>query len=96
MIEICTSYYYHPVTASIATTNVMNLINIISIDSGNTYGKRRIHAELIELGHVIGVHKTRTLMKKLNLKAIRPKKRHYCPSSGKEHKYTPNLLKPSL
>jgi putative transposase len=41
---------------------------------------------------VIGVHKTDTLMKKLNIKPIRPKKR-YCPSSGKEHEYAPNLLK---
>lgn len=71
----------------------MTLINNISIDSSNTYGKRRIHAELIELGHVIGVHKTRTFMNKLNIKAIRPKKRHYYPSSGTEHKYAPNLLK---
>jgi putative transposase len=100
MNELCrvfgvniSSYYYHLVTASVATTNVMNLINNISMDSGNTHGKRRIHAELTELGHVIGVHKTRTLMKKLNIKAIRPKECHYYPSSGNEHKYAPNLLK---
>jgi putative transposase len=84
MNELCrvfdvtlSNYYHHPVTTSVATTNVMHLINNISIDSGNTYDKRRIHAELIELGHVIGAHKTPTLMKKLNIKAIRPKKRHY-------------------
>ena len=100
MNELCrvfdvslSSYCYHPVTASVATTNVMTLINNILIDSGNTYGKRSIHAELIELGHDIGIHKTRTFMKKLNIKAIRPKKRHYYPSSGIEHKYAPNLLK---
>lgn len=100
MNELCrvfnvslSSYYYHPVTASAATINVMTLINTIAIESGNTYGKRRIHADLLELGHEIGVHKTRTLMKKLNIKAIRPKKRHYYPNSGAEHKYAPNLLK---
>ena len=100
MNELCrvfnvslSSYYYHPVKASVATTKVMTLINNISIDSGNSYGKRRIHAELIELGHEIGLHKTRTFMKKLNIKAIRPKKRHYYPSSGNEHTYAPNLLK---
>ena len=100
MNELCrvfyinlSSYYYQPVTASAATINVMTLINNILIDSGNTYGKRHIHAELVELGHEIGVHKTRTFMKRLNIKAIRPKKRHYYPNSGKEHKYAPNLLK---
>jgi hypothetical protein len=60
----------------------MTLINNISIDSGNTYGKRRIHAELFDLGHERGVHKTRTFMKKLNIKAIRPKKRDYHPTSA--------------
>ena len=100
MNELCrvfdvslSSYYYHPVTDSEETINVMTLINNISIDSGNTYGKRRIHAELIELGHKIGVHKTHVFMKKLNIKAIRPKKRHYYPSSGNEQKYASNLLK---
>lgn len=87
------SYYYKPITDNLATVAVMDLIESISIDSGNTYGKRRIHAELIELGHVVGIHKTRTLMKKLNIKAIRPQKRHYYPSSGTEHKYAPNVLK---
>ena len=100
MNELCrvfdvslSSYYYHPVTASTAIINVMTLINNISIDSGNTYGKRRIHDELVERGHEIGAHKIRTFMKKLNIKAIRPKKRHYYPSSGNEHTYAPNLLK---
>jgi transposase InsO family protein len=32
-------------------------------------------------------------MNKLNIRAIRPKKRHYYPDSGTEHKYAPNLLK---
>jgi len=49
MNELCrvldvslSSYYYLPVKASVATTNVVTLINNISIDSGNTYGKRHI------------------------------------------------------
>jgi Txe/YoeB family toxin of Txe-Axe toxin-antitoxin module len=33
--------------------NIMNLINNISIDTGNTIGKRRIHGEFIELGHAL-------------------------------------------
>ena len=32
-------------------------------------------------------------MKKLNIRAIRPKKCNYYPTSGKAHKYAPNLLK---
>lgn len=77
MNELCrlldvslSSYYYHPVKTSVAITNVVTLINNISIDSGNTYGKRHIHAELIELDHEIGVHKTRTFMKKLNTRKL--------------------------
>jgi hypothetical protein len=31
-------------------------------------------------------------MSKLNIKAIRHKKRHYYPSSGTEHKYADDLL----
>lgn len=87
------SYYYKPVTASLADINLMTLIKTISVDSGNTYGRRRIHVELTELGHDIGVYKTVNLMEKLNIKAIRPQQRHYSPLSGKEHKYAPNLLK---
>jgi hypothetical protein len=67
--------------------SLMTLIKAISVDSDNTYGRRRIHFELTELGHEIGVYKTVNLMEKLNIKAIRPKKRHYYPLSGKEYKY---------
>ena len=71
----------------------MTLIKAISVDSGNTYSRRRVHVELTELGYDIGVYKTVNLMEKLNIRAIRPKKRHYYRLSGKEHKYAPNLLK---
>ena len=86
-------YYYHLITANVAKKNLMILISHISIDSGNTHEKRLVHAELIKLGHVIVVHKTRTSMKKLNIKAIRPKKRHNYLSLGDEHKYAAHLLK---
>ncbi len=77
------SYYYKPVVSSLVDINLMTLIKAISVDSGNTYGKRRIHVELTELGHDIGLYKTVNLMEKVNIKAIRPKKRHYYPSSAK-------------
>ncbi|SMN00150.1 Mobile element protein [uncultured Candidatus Thioglobus sp.] len=43
-------------------------------------------------GHKIGVYRTATLMKKVSIKAIRPKKRHYYPNTGKPHKKADNLL----
>lgn len=87
------SYYYQPVTPTSFDIQLMTLIQSISTSSGNTYGKRRIAFELKSLGYSIGLHKTRTLMKHLNIKAIRPQKRHYYPNSGHEHKYAPHLLK---
>jgi hypothetical protein len=71
------SYEYKPVTASLADINLMTFIKTISVDAGNTYGRRRVHVELTELGHEIGVYKTLNLMDKLNISAIRPKKRRY-------------------
>ena len=73
------SYYYKPVVSSLVDINLMTLIKAISVDSGNTYGKRRIHVELTELGHDIGLYKTVNLMEKVNIKAIRPKKRQTPP-----------------
>ena len=87
------SYYYKPVSSSLEDIRLMTAIKAVSVASGNTYGKRRIHVELTELGHTIGLYKTGNLMKKQSIKAIRPKKRHYYPTSGTEHKYAPNLLK---
>ena len=55
--------------------------------------RRRVHVELNALNHTIGIYKTAALMKRLNIKAIRPKKKHDYPNSGDEHKYAQNLLK---
>ena len=68
------------------------MIKAISNESRNSYGKRRIQAELNGRGHKLGLHKIASLMVKANVVAIRPKKRHYYPNSGQEHKYAPNLL----
>jgi hypothetical protein len=87
------SYYYSPVTPSLAYIELMLLIKSISVFSGNTYGKRRAAVELNELGNDIGLYKTQTLMKHFNIKAIGPKKRHYYPDAGDDHKYASNLLK---
>ncbi|WP_372861601.1 IS3 family transposase [Pseudoalteromonas sp.] len=41
------------------------------------YGRRRVHVELNALNYSIGIYKTAALMKSLNIKFIRPKKKHY-------------------
>ena len=40
----------------------------------------------------LGICRTVTLMRKADIKAIRPKKRHYYPNTGKLHKRADNLL----
>ncbi len=87
------SYYYKSVLPNLDDINIITMIKAISNESRNSYGKRRIQAELNGLGHEVGLHKTASLMVKANIVAIRPKKKHYYPNSGKEHKYAPNLLK---
>ncbi|MFT5548307.1 MAG: putative transposase [Candidatus Azotimanducaceae bacterium] len=87
------SYYYKSVPPNLIDINFITMIKSISHESRNSYGKRRIQAELNGRGHTIGLHKTASLMEKANIVAIRPKKKHYYPNSGKEHKYAPNLLK---
>ena len=87
------SYYYEPVKPDEQEQVLLDLIESISEDSGNTYGRRRIHAELNARVHTIGVYKTAALMNKLNIHAIAPKKKHYYPNSGDEHRYAQNLLK---
>jgi hypothetical protein len=52
------SYYYSPVTPSLADIELMLLIKSISVSSGNTYGKLRVAVELNELGNDIGLYKT--------------------------------------
>jgi len=87
------SYYYKSVLPNLVDINIITMIKAISNESRNSYGKRRIQAELNGRGHKLGLHKIASLMVKANVVAIRPKKRHYYPNSGQEHKYAPNLLK---
>ena len=48
--------------------------------------------QLVSVGYQIGIHRTTTLLNKANIKAIKPKRRHYYPNTGKLHKRTENLL----
>lgn len=71
------------------------LVNIKTIfaESDSTYGKRRIRNKLQAIGFDIGIYRTASLMKKAELKAKTPKKKHYYGESGKVHRIAPNLLK---
>ncbi len=73
------SYYYEPVKPDEQEQVLLDVIESIVEDSGNTYGRRRIHAELNARDHTIGVYKTAALMKKLNIQAIVPKKNIITP-----------------
>ena len=55
------------------------------------YGKRRICVALNQMGHAVGLKYTRTLMRKMGLKAIYPKKNTSIPNQA--HKVYPYLLR---
>ena len=86
------SYYYKPVDISDYDHKIIESIKVISEASGQTYGKRRINRDLKAVGYAIGIRKTKRLMKLASIVVIVPRKRHYYPDSGQEHKYAPNLL----
>jgi transposase InsO family protein len=90
------SYYYQakvinkPMSDTIKS--MIQSMKQISIETGYTYGKRRLKHHLNAKGHQIGICAVASLMKKTNIKAIRPKKRHYYPNSGALHRTADNLL----
>ena len=57
-----------------------------SLEIGYTYGRRRLQRQLNSEGYQIGIYRTTVLMNKANIKAIRTKKRYYCPNTGKLYK----------
>jgi putative transposase len=73
------SYFYKSVPPNLIDINFITMIKSISHESRNSYGKRRIQAELNGRGHTIGLHKTASLMEKANIVAIRPKKKALLP-----------------
>ena len=88
------SYYYQsrdkPMDSD--TKAIIKSMRQISLETGYTYGRRRLQRQLNSEGYQIGIHRTTTLMNKANIKAIKPKKRHYYPNTGKLHKRADNLL----
>lgn len=88
------SYYYQSKDKPIdsETKSIIKSMKQISIETGYTYGRRRLKRQLNTNGYKIGSCRVVTLMKKANIRAIRPKKRHYYPNAGVAHKRADNLL----
>ena len=88
------SYYYQSKdkTVNESTKAIIKSMKQISLETDYTYGRRRLQRQLVSEGHQIGIHRTTTLMNNANIKAIKPKRRHYYPNTGKLHKRADNLL----
>ena len=94
VLGVCGSSFYYNAKAPSAEDEALNvLVKLIFNESGYTYGKRRIQAELLGIGCQVGLYKIANMMKNQRLKAIRPKNKHHYPTSGTEHKYAPTLIK---
>lgn len=87
------SYYYEPVGIRQIDQKIITSITEIAKMSNNTYGKRRIRAELKSLGYRIGISKTKRLMSVAQVSVVIPRKHHYYPEVGHEHRYAADLLK---
>lgn len=88
------TYYYQCREKSINHEEriMMAAVKTIAVETNYSYGKRRIHASLLNQGFKLGIFRTKTLMKKANVFAITPRKRHYYPSTGKPHIKAENIL----
>jgi transposase InsO family protein len=91
-LKVSTHYYHLKQEVSESKQVMINNIKAIAIEHQHAYGKRRIREELNRLGYPIGIHQTSTLMKKANVIAIRPKKKHRY-DQGEQHHIADNLLK---
>ena len=90
------TYYYQQQQENAMRPETMKLITTIKViahETNNSYGRRRMNQALREQGFQLGIYKTATSMKKANVIAINPKKRHYYPDSGEVHPKASNLLK---
>lgn len=87
-----THYYQINKQVSDEEKKIIAHIKSIAIESKHSYGKRRIRIELADKGIQMGLYKTSTMMKKANVIAIKPQKRHFYPA-GEIHKKADNLLK---
>lgn len=81
--------YYAPVKVSQETLNIMHRIDEIFTELP-FYGSRRIKEALRRDGYIIGRERVQTLMRKMGLRAIYPKKK--LSNKHPEHKIYPYLL----
>jgi len=88
-------YYYHQQEKPInfEECQMIAKLKVTAIETTNSYGKRRMIKVLRNHGHQLGIYKTASLMKKVNVVAINPKNKHYYPDSGEVHDKAPNVLK---
>lgn len=95
LFNIKLSTYYYQEQENPVKPEVMQMISLLkmtAIETDNAYGRRRMHETLQSQGFQLGMYKTASLMKKANVVAINPKKKHYYPDSGDSHDKAPNLL----
>ena len=95
LFALSSSTYYEQTRIKLVSAEQVNLIAAIkriAKDSGDTYGKRRMKPELHKRGFTLGLYRTASMMKKANVIAITPKKRHYYPDGGKSNIKADNLL----
>ena len=96
LFDLSLSTYYYQLKQSVPSTQSQQLvteIQKIAEDTDDTYGKRRMKVELNNRGYIVGVYKTASHMKKANVTAINPVKRHYYPDAGDVHQKADNVLK---
>ena len=93
VFDVASSSFYFIPTRNKINEALEVQIHLIAKEFNYIYGKRRIKRELEKLGVTVSVERVANLMKKLNIKAKTPAKKHYYPTSGQERQYAPNLLK---
>ncbi len=88
------SYYYHTKkkTMNIENEKIVMAMKSVATETHFAYGKRRMREALILKGFKLGLYKTASLMKAANIKAIKPKNKHYYPDAGKNHEKADNHL----
>ena len=69
------SYYYQSKDKSMtdSTKSIIKSMKQISIETGYTYGRRRLKLQLNADGFRVGTHRIKSLMKMANIKVIKPK-----------------------
>ncbi len=99
--ELCTLFkcnertYYAQIRPKFVNQQELTMITAIkalAIETGNIYGRRRMHISLQNQGFKLGTYKTATLMKKAHVVAITPRKKHYYPNGGTTHAKVMNIL----